>query len=129
MDWPIVTGKGKPLDKAVASARTSSLGYLIRDLLVAPRVHPTDDMDHSRWSQAEKRNPPKKPAAKKKTDIEHFWEAIESYGYTQSQINGYCHMKGAKVPRAMSRDEHVRMLEWLIDPKGRSALKVYIDSQ
>ena len=48
MDWPIVEAKGKPRDKAVASARTSSLGYLIRDLLVAPRVHPTDDMEDER---------------------------------------------------------------------------------
>ena len=54
MDWPIVEAKGKPMDKAVASARTSSLGYLIRDLLSAPRVHPTDDMDHPRWSMGDK---------------------------------------------------------------------------
>ena len=54
MDWPIVEAKGKPMDKAVASARTSSLGYLIRDLLIAPRVHPTDDMDHPRWSTGDK---------------------------------------------------------------------------
>ena len=54
MDWPIVEAMGKPMDKAVASARTSSLGYLIRDLLIAPRVHPTDDMDHPRWSMGDK---------------------------------------------------------------------------
>ena len=52
--WPIVEAKGKPMDKAVASARTSSLGYLIRDLLIAPRVHPTVDMDHPRWSMGDK---------------------------------------------------------------------------
>ena len=67
-DWPLVTGKGKPMDKAMASARTSSLGYLIRDLLVAPRVNGTDDMDHSKWSQLEDADPaptpPKKKAAK-----------------------------------------------------------------
>jgi hypothetical protein len=57
MDWPIVEAKGKPMDKAVASARTSSLGYLIRDLLIAPRVHPTDDMDHPRWSMGEPYTP------------------------------------------------------------------------
>ena len=61
-DWPIVTGKGKPLDKALASARTSSLGYLIRDILIAPRVHPTDDMDHPRWSKPEEKPAPKKAA-------------------------------------------------------------------
>tara|TARA_Y100001963_G_scaffold141575_1_gene209937 strand:+ start:619 stop:1311 length:693 start_codon:yes stop_codon:yes gene_type:complete len=67
MDWPIVEAKGKPMDKAVASARTSSLGYLIRDLLIAPRVHPTDDMDHPRWSMGDKepQKAQRQPAAKK----------------------------------------------------------------
>ena len=67
MDWPIVEAKGKPMDKAVASARTSSLGYLIRDLLIAPRVHPTDDMDHPRWSMGDKepQKAQRQPAANK----------------------------------------------------------------
>ena len=43
--WPIVPERGRPLDKAVASAKTSSLGYLLRALMVAPRVLPGDDMD------------------------------------------------------------------------------------
>ena len=46
-EWPIVPERGRPLDKAIASAKTSSLGYLLRDLMVAPRVLPGDDMDDS----------------------------------------------------------------------------------
>ena len=66
VDWPIVEAKGKPRDKALATARTSSLGYLIRDLLIAHRVHPTDDMDHPTWSQTEPPPPaPKKTRARK----------------------------------------------------------------
>jgi|6_EtaG_2_1085325.scaffolds.fasta_scaffold02767_14 hypothetical protein len=66
-DEPIVVSKGKPLDKAIASARTTGLGYLIRDLLIVPRVHPTDDMDHPRWSQPEKKAAPPAPAPRKRS--------------------------------------------------------------
>lgn len=45
--WPVVPEKGRPADKALASALTSSLAYYLRDLLLMPRgVSPTDDMDH-----------------------------------------------------------------------------------
>jgi|TARA_R110000824_G_scaffold106327_3_gene251188 hypothetical protein len=129
MEWPVVTGKGKPMDKAIASARTSSLGYLIRDLLIAPRIHPTDDMDHTRWSEPQRDAKPKKPSAPKKSDIEHFWDAIDSYGYTKDQINGYFTMRGGRLPPQMDRREHVKILEWLIEPKGREALKNFINQQ
>ena len=46
--WPIVPESGRPLDKATASARTTSLSYLLRDLLGMPRVDKTDNMDHGR---------------------------------------------------------------------------------
>lgn len=42
--WPIVPDKGRPADKATASAATTSLAYLLRDLLLAPRVDPSDDL-------------------------------------------------------------------------------------
>lgn len=129
MEWPIVTGKGKPMDKAIASARTSSLGYLIRDLLVAPRIHPTDDMDHTRWSEPQQPAKPKRPAVPRKPDIEQFWDAIDSYGYTKDQINGYFTMRGGRLPGQMDRKEHVKILEWLIEPKGREALKKFINQQ
>ena len=35
--WPAVPGKGRPLDKAVASAQTACLSYALRDLLLIPR--------------------------------------------------------------------------------------------
>lgn len=58
-EWPIVPDKGRPADKALASARTSSLAYILRDLLLLPRVDPTDDMDHSsRDHSARKDQPP-----------------------------------------------------------------------
>jgi hypothetical protein len=42
--WPVVPDKGRPADKATASAATTSLAYLLRDLLLAPRVDPADDL-------------------------------------------------------------------------------------
>jgi hypothetical protein len=41
--WPVVLERGRPLDKAVAIASTSSLAYLLRDLLMMPRVDPQDE--------------------------------------------------------------------------------------
>jgi hypothetical protein len=45
-EWPVVPEKGRPLDKAVASADTTSLAYFLRSLLLLPRVDPSDEMDH-----------------------------------------------------------------------------------
>jgi hypothetical protein len=51
--WPIVPDKGRPLDKAVAIAATSSLAYLLRDLLLMPRVDDADDLP----AQTDKQQP------------------------------------------------------------------------
>lgn len=40
--WPVVPDKGRPLDKAFAVALTSSLAYLLRDLLQMPRGDESD---------------------------------------------------------------------------------------
>ena len=45
-DWPVVPGKGRPLDKAYAGALTSSFAYFLRDLLCMDRVAPGDDDLH-----------------------------------------------------------------------------------
>lgn len=44
--WPIVPEKGRPLDKATAAARTASLGYMLRDVLMLARVEEGTDLDH-----------------------------------------------------------------------------------
>ena len=64
-EWPIVLERGRPLDKAMAGATTSSLGYLLRDLLLMPRVDPSDDMDHSSRDQQQNRAPAKRAPAKR----------------------------------------------------------------
>lgn len=42
--FPYVVGKGKPPDKALATALTTSLSYFLRDLLLIPRKGAGDDM-------------------------------------------------------------------------------------
>lgn len=50
--WPIVPEKGRPMDKAIAAALTSSLSYWLRDLLMVPReeedgMNSRDDRGHT----------------------------------------------------------------------------------
>lgn len=47
--WPVVCGPGRPRDKAIAGALTSSLAYLVRDLLLLPRL--TEDQLDARSSE------------------------------------------------------------------------------
>lgn len=58
--WPVIPEKGRPLDKALAAARTASLGYLLRDLLQLPRVEEGTDLDHD--SRDQHRAPPQRQA-------------------------------------------------------------------
>lgn len=44
-DCPIVEQSGRPRDRAVATARTYTLGYALRDLLLLPRVEEGADAD------------------------------------------------------------------------------------
>lgn len=42
---PIIEERGRPLDKAVATAKTYDLGYTLRSLLLLPRVEEGTDVD------------------------------------------------------------------------------------
>ena len=54
MDFPVVLGKGKPLDKAYAASLTSSYAYFLRDLLRLPRVdHADDELHHEEPAKAQ----------------------------------------------------------------------------
>lgn len=62
--WPAVPGAGRPLDKAIAAALTTSLSYWLRDLLLVPRGDglSMDSRDDSKY-QPEKPAPRPKPAS------------------------------------------------------------------
>lgn len=57
-DWPIGGGGGQPFDKAVAGARTASLGYLLRDLLQLPREEEGTGLDDDRRDAFSADDPP-----------------------------------------------------------------------
>jgi hypothetical protein len=63
LEWecPVMPHKGMPLDKALAAARTYSLGYLLRDLLLLPRVEAGADVDQ-RPDPPRGQAPPRQPA-------------------------------------------------------------------
>lgn len=64
--WPVCPDKGRPLDKAYASAITTSLAYFYRDLLTMPRVNQEDDLagrkDSEKPAKQPKPNSPPAPA-------------------------------------------------------------------
>lgn len=77
--WPVVPEKGRPLDKAAAIADTLSLSYLLRDLLLMPRIDEKDDANARDDRQAEPAQPrepepapeqPTKPAAKRPSEAD-----------------------------------------------------------
>jgi hypothetical protein len=45
LEWPVCPDRGRPIDKAYATAITTSLAYLLRDLFLIARVDPETDMD------------------------------------------------------------------------------------
>lgn len=50
-DWPVIEDKGRPYDKALAGALTTSLAYVLRDLLLVSKadedeVDARDDREH-----------------------------------------------------------------------------------
>lgn len=65
--WPIVPEKGRPMDKAIAAALTTSLSYWLRDLLMLPREEEGMDSRDDRAYEPQKPTqvlpPVKKPDA------------------------------------------------------------------
>ena len=59
--WPIVPDRGRPIDKACASADTTSLSYLLRDLLLMPRVEQGTDMNDDSRDRGRQRDDDEPP--------------------------------------------------------------------
>ena len=60
-DWPVIPDRGRPTDKAYASALTTGLAYYLRDLLAMPRVDPEDDIAGREDRDEPAATPPPKP--------------------------------------------------------------------
>ena len=67
LTWPAIPGAGRPLDKAVAAALTTSLSYWLRDLLLVPRGDglSMDSRDDSKYQ-------PEKPRPRPKIVVDHL---------------------------------------------------------
>ena len=131
--WPIVEGKGRPFDKAVASARTAGLNYMIRDLLVVPRVDPTDDMDHPKWNdiqepaESKKSPPPPPPPVERGPTLGDRWESkvehvMKRYELVYNDIVNYCNTLDRPHPREWTIDNLVKMINWSCTPAGQKRL-------
>jgi hypothetical protein len=58
-ETPVISEKGRPEDKAVATALTCSLGYFVRGLLLLPRVDEGHDVDRRDDREYQPRNNPR----------------------------------------------------------------------
>lgn len=54
-EWFICEGKGRPVDKALAGALTSSLAYFLRDLLQIPKQEEAESLDRRDDREAQSR--------------------------------------------------------------------------
>lgn len=83
VEWPVVLEKGRPEDKAVAGALTTSLAYLLRGLLLLPREDEEaapdqrDDRDYDPGPTKQRdpretmpQSPPADPAPSKSSDAD-----------------------------------------------------------
>ncbi len=148
-EWPIVPERGRPLDKAIASAKTSSLGYLLRDLMVAPRVLPGDDMDDSardaaNQAAAEKAEVKKKTQPRKRKqqpkqkqqanqvdtwDEQAFEQQCRETGLEMSEVVQFlAHMKRPH-PSQMLQADRAKILPWLAKPEGSKMLANFLINQ
>ncbi len=70
LDWPVIPDNGRPLDKALATALTTSMSYLLRDLLQMPRG---DEADMNARNDAEV-----KPAMKPEPAAAAEWVGLRN---------------------------------------------------
>lgn len=82
-DWPIIPDKGRPFDKAVAAARTASLGYLLRDLLQLPREEEGTGLDDDSRDRPDTSAADERLARERKAKMEADKAAAMAKGKTE----------------------------------------------
>lgn len=125
--WPVEVDRGRPLDKATAAAATTSLSYMLRDLLMIPRQMPEGDMDSrsdvkpavsaraakEQAAQAVKEQPTVPPAAGEKPITQ---EQVTRLGQLRSQL--------FEVLKTRDEDKAAKWKEVLAKFKVESASKL-----
>ena len=96
--WPVVPEKGRPLDKAVAAARTASLSYLLRDILQIPRVEEGTDLD----SEDRDREARPTPGSQQSGDDLDVISSLISAALDEMGLTGPA--RGNRVRRVLKRD-------------------------
>jgi hypothetical protein len=83
-EYPVIPDKGRPLDKALNAALTTSMSYWLRDLLLIPRVDEEvdtrDDRDKPKPSLKDKLKATAKPACDDEEWMRKFDTAVIARG-------------------------------------------------
>lgn len=101
IEYPVCEGKGKPMDKALSGALTTSLAYWLRDLLLIPRFEEEVDKDSGGGQQkppAGKGNPTELESqlfTGDKIQMTTVTAWFQSFGYAEERAkNALSHFKG-----------------------------------
>lgn len=110
--WPVVPEKGRPLDKAFAVALTTSMSYLLRDLLQMPRGE-SDDMNSDDANReaapppAQRQEPPRQtPAPTGPPPVQMAAKDLEE-SETLEQLAGVWEI--IRTSRRLTSDEKIRL--------------------
>ena len=109
LPWPVIEQNGRPLDKALAGALTTSLSYFLRDLLLIPKVD-GEEVDKRDDSQhvAGVLGVPGAVALRKR---------LKDASIEPTELIAVMHSKGVQVPEDMaqwSKDLMPRISTWIL---------------
>lgn len=99
LEWPIVEQKGRPADKALAGALTSSLAYFLRDLLLIPRMENEDDISGRDDREHEPQKEQEKPQVKTRPI-----DSLDAFARAKKIEWRLAHLLGKTLGRFQSRD-------------------------
>jgi len=116
LPWPIIEQNGRPLDKALAGALTTSLAYFLRDLLMVPKVdgEEVDRRDDS-THVAGVIGVPGAVALRKR---------LKEAGIEAAELISVMQSKGVQVPEDMaqwSKDLAPRISAWILKRRKEMA--------
>lgn len=118
--WPVVPQTGRPLDKATAAADTLSLSYLLRDLLLMPRVDPSDDV-----SGRDDRTPQPKAqpaAAPQQSDRRRILDPLLARaGVKWAEVRERVGAVRGTKPEGLTEEQFRAAVAWLKDAKPAPA--------
>lgn len=154
--WPIVVERGRPPDKAVAAADTAGLAYMLRDLLLLPRVEEgtgLDDDSRDRPQErprarqkpqersqprAEPEAPPAAPGQQEGShhaswarDRAHFCGAVSDLGFKPEDVFDFVQQTGRSGLRPSGMDQTLRTqtLAYIETAKGQAAVREWLVRQ